>query len=75
MWNFFQRNHIPYNLLLRGDLLLRPPAKSIGYGVSSLTFQKSPLWHNFSSQVTESQTIEELNTLIPASHWQRQRWL
>ena len=27
MWNFFDRNHIPYNLR-RGDLLLLPPAKS-----------------------------------------------
>ena len=74
IWNFFQRNHILYNLR-RGDLLLPPPAKSTGYGVNSLAFQKSLLWNNFSSQITESQTIEEFNSLIPASHCQRQRWL
>ena len=27
MWNFFERNHIPYNLR-HGDLLLLPPTKS-----------------------------------------------
>ena len=33
MWNFFERNHIPYNLR-RGDLLLLPPAKSTRCGVN-----------------------------------------
>ena len=31
MWNFFERNYIPYNLR-RGYLLLLPPAKSTRYG-------------------------------------------
>ena len=72
MWTFFQRNHIPYNLR-RGDLLLPPPAKSTGYGVNSLAFRGSLVWNNFQSQITESQTSEEFNSLSPASHWQRQR--
>ena len=72
MWNFFQRNQIPYNLR-RGDLLLPPPAKSTGYGVNSLAFRGSLVWNNFQSQITESQTSEEFNSLSPASHWQRQR--
>ena len=48
MWNFFERNHTPYNLR-RGDLLLLPPAKSIRYGVNSLAFQGSLLWNNLPS--------------------------
>ena len=72
MWTFFQRNHILYNLR-RGDLLLPPPAKSTGCGVNSLAFQGSLVWNNFQSQITESQTLEEFNSLNPASRWQRQR--
>ena len=45
MWNFFERNHTPYNLR-RGDLLLLPPAKYIRYGVNSLAFRGSLLWNN-----------------------------
>ena len=52
MWNFFERNHIPYNLR-RGDLLLPRPAKSTRYGVNSLAFRGS-----LPSQVKESQTLE-----------------
>ena len=63
MWNFFERNHIPYNLR-RGDLLLLPPAKSIRYGVNSLAFRGSLLWNNLPPQVKESQTLEEFKNRI-----------
>ena len=63
MWNFFERNHIPYNLR-RGDLLLLPPAKSIRYGVNSLAFRRSLLWNNLSPQVKESQTFEEFKNRV-----------
>ena len=63
MWNFFERNHIPYNLR-RGDLLLLPPANSIRYGVNSLAFPESLLWNNLSRQVKESQTLEKLKNRI-----------
>ena len=62
-WNFFERNHIPYNLQ-RGDLLLLPPAKSTSYGVNSLAFRGSLLWNNIQSQVEESQTLEEFKNSI-----------
>ena len=42
IWNFFERNHIPYNLR-QGNLLFLPPAKSTGYGVNSLVFRVSLL--------------------------------
>ena len=58
MWNFSERNHIPYNLR-RGDLLLLPPAKSTRFGVNSLAFRGSLLWNNLPPQVKESQTLEE----------------
>ena len=63
MWNFFERNHIPYNLR-RGDLLLLPPAKSTRYGVNSLAFRGSLLWNNLPPQVKESQTLEEFKSRI-----------
>ena len=63
MWNFFERNHTPYNLR-RGDLLLLPPAKSIRYGVNSLAFRGSLLWNNLPPQVKESQTLEEFKNRI-----------
>ena len=63
MWNFFERNHAPYNLR-RGDLLLLPPAKSIRYGVNSLAFRGSLLWNNLPPQVKESQTLEEFKNRI-----------
>ena len=63
MWNFFERNHTPYNLR-RGDLLLLPPAKSIRYGVNSLAFRGSLLWNNLPPQVKESQTLEEFKNII-----------
>ena len=63
MWNFFERNHIPYNLR-RGDLLLLPPAKSTRYGVNSLAFRGSLLWNNLPPQVKESQTLEEFKNRI-----------
>ena len=63
IWNFFERNHIPYNLR-RGDLLLLPPAKSTRYGVNSLAFQGSLLWNNLPSQVKESQTLDEFKNKI-----------
>ena len=50
MWNFFERNHIPYNLR-RGNLLLLPSAKSTRYGVNSLVFWESLLWNNLPPQV------------------------
>ena len=56
MWNFFERNHTPYNLR-RGDLLLLSPAKSIRYGVNSLAVQRSLLWNNLPIQGKESQTL------------------
>ena len=63
MWNFFERNHILYNLR-RGDLLLLPPAKSTRYGVNSLAFRASLLWNNLPHQVKESQTLEEFKNRI-----------
>ena len=63
MWNFFERNHIPYNLR-RGDLLLLPPAKSTRYGVNSLNFRGSLLWNNLPPHVKESQTLEEFKNRI-----------
>ena len=63
MWNFFERNHTPYNLR-RGDLLLLPPAKSIRYGVNSLAFRGSLLWNNLPPQVKESQSLEEFKNRI-----------
>ena len=63
MWNFLERNHIPYNLR-RGDLLLLPPAKSTRYGVNSLAFRGSLLWNNLPPQVKESQTLEEFKSRI-----------
>ena len=63
LWNFFERNHIPYNLR-RGDLLLLPAAKSTCYGVSSLAFRGSLLWNNLPPQVKESQTLEEFKNRI-----------
>ena len=63
MWNFFERNHIPYNLR-RGDLLLLPPAKSTRYGVNSLAFWVGLLWNNLPPQVKEGQTLEEFKNKI-----------
>ena len=63
MWNFFERNHIPYNLR-RGDILFLPPAKSTRYGVNSLAFRGSLLWNNLPHQVKESQTLEEFKNRI-----------
>ena len=63
MWNFLERNHIPYNLQ-RSDLLLLPPAKSTRYGFNSLAFRWSLLWNNVPSQVKESQTLEEFKARI-----------
>ena len=63
MWNFFERNHIPYNLR-QGDLLLLPPAKSTSYGVNSLAFRGSLLWDNLPHQVKESQALEEFKNRI-----------
>ena len=56
VWNFFERNHIPYNLR-RGELLCLPPAKCIRYGINSLAFRGSLLCKNLPSQVKESQTL------------------
>ena len=66
MWNFFERNHIPYNLR-RGDLLLLPPAKSTRSGVNSLAFRGSLLWNNLPPKVKESQTLEEFKNRIKNS--------
>ena len=63
MWNFFERNHSPYNLR-RVDLLHLPPAKSIRYGVNYLAFQGSLLWNNLPPQVKESQPLEEFKNRI-----------
>ena len=63
MWNFFERNHILYNLR-RGGLLLLPPAKSTRYCVNSLAFRASLLWNNLPHQVKESQTLEEFKNRI-----------
>ena len=63
MWNFFERNHIPYNLR-RGDLLFLSPAESTRYGVNSLAFWESMLWNNLPPLVKESQTLEEFKIEI-----------
>ena len=63
MWNFFERNHIPYNLR-RGNLLLLLSAKSARYGVNSLAFHGSLLWNNLPPYIKESQTLEEFKNRI-----------
>ena len=63
MCNFFERNHIPYNLQ-RDDLLLPQLAKSACYGVNSLAIWESLLWNNLPPQVKESQTLEEFKNRI-----------
>ena len=63
MWNFLERNYIPYNLR-RDELLVLPHAKSTRYGVNSLAFWGSLLWNKLPSQVRQSQTLEELKNRI-----------
>ena len=63
MWNFFERDHTPYNLR-RGDLLILSPAKSTRYDVNFLAFRVSLLWDNLPPQVNESQSLEELKNRI-----------
>ena len=63
IWNFFEKNHIPYNSQ-RADFLLLPPAKSTRDGVDSLPFRGSLLWNNLPCQVKESQTLEEFTNII-----------
>ena len=63
MWNFFERDHTPYNLR-RGDLLILSPAKSTRYDVNFLAFRVSLLWDNLPAQVNESQSLEELKNRI-----------
>ena len=63
MWNFFERNHIPYNLR-QGDLLLLLPARSTRYDVNSLAFRGSLLWNNLSSQVNKSRTLGEFKNKL-----------
>ena len=63
MWNFFERNYIPYDLR-RGDLLLIPLAKPTSYGINSLALRESLLWSNLLSQVKKSQTLEEFKNKI-----------
>ena len=63
MWNFFERDHTPYNLR-PGDLLILSPAKSTRYDVNFLAFRVSLLWDNLPPQVNESQSLEELKNRI-----------
>ena len=63
MWNFFERNDIPYNVR-QGDLLLLLPARSTRYDVNSLAFRGSLLWNNLSSQVNKSRTLGEFKNKL-----------
>ena len=63
MWNFFERNHIPYNLR-QGDLLLLLPARSTRYDVNSLAFRWRLLRNNLSSQVNKSRTLGEFKNKL-----------
>ena len=47
MWNFFERNDIPYNLR-RGDLLLLPQTQSTRYCLNTLVSWGSIIWKNVS---------------------------
>ena len=58
IWNFFEKNHIPYNSQ-RADFLLLQSAKSTRDSVDSLPFRGSLLWKNLPRQIKESQTLEE----------------
>ena len=62
MWNFFERNHVPYNLR-QGDLVLLLPAKSARYGTNSLAFRGSLLWNNLPPQVKNVTRLKNLNKL------------
>ena len=61
--NFFERNHIPYNLQ-PGELLLLPPDESTHYSANSVAFRGSLLWNSLPSQVKESQTLREFEKRI-----------
>ena len=63
MWNFFEKNHAPYNLR-QGDLLFLLPAKSFCHVVNSLGCRGSLLWSNLAPQIKESQTLEEFKNRI-----------
>ena len=63
MWNFFERNDIPYNVR-QGDLLLLLTARSTRYDVNSLAFRGSLLWNNLSSQVNKSRTLGEFKNKL-----------
>ena len=63
IWNFFERNQIPYNLR-RGDLLFLLPAISTCYGVNSLAFRGCLLSNNLPPQVKESQYLDKFKSKI-----------
>ena len=59
MRNYFNENPILCNLR-KGSRLLIPPAKSVNFGINSLTFRGSLLWNNLPLRLKNSQTIDEL---------------
>ena len=58
MWSYFNENTIPYNLR-NGNRLLLPSAKSVKFGINSLTFRGSLLWNNLPLNLKSCQTIDE----------------
>ena len=59
MTNCFNENPILYNLK-KESRLLKPPAKSVDFGINSLTFRGSLLSNNLPLRLKSSQTIDEL---------------
>ena len=58
MWNYFNENTIPYNLR-NGNRLILPPARSVKFGLNSLTFRGSLLWNNLPAKLKICQTVDE----------------
>ena len=59
MRNCFNENPNLCNLRKGSRLLIRP-AKSVNFGINSLTFRGSLLWNNLPLRLKNSQTIDEL---------------
>ena len=58
VWDCFNTNPIPYNLR-KGSRFLIPPAKSVNFGINSITFKGSLLWNNLPLRCRNSQAIDD----------------